>query len=169
MVKLLLERGAAVNIPGRGGLTPLHEAAGCGQVCAGAGRWIDDGRFLILRCLCARASICLSRGWVGGQMLTTTKTAERVRVFCLRFSGKFFPGALTLCAAERKRTSFSVFAENHGTTSTYVRAHQRRGCSRPVPPPYQNGREALGPHVSLLPYFLVYGVSCTRTPREWNC
>lgn len=32
VVKLLLERGAAVNVPGRGGLTPLHEAAGCGQV-----------------------------------------------------------------------------------------------------------------------------------------
>lgn len=32
VVKILLERGAAVNLPGRGGLTPLHEAAGCGQV-----------------------------------------------------------------------------------------------------------------------------------------
>ena len=32
IVNLLLERGAGVNIPGRGGLTPLHEAAGCGQV-----------------------------------------------------------------------------------------------------------------------------------------
>lgn len=35
VVTLLLERGAAVNIPGRGGLTPLHEAAGCGQVRGG--------------------------------------------------------------------------------------------------------------------------------------
>lgn len=32
VVSLLLDRGAAVNLPGRGGLTPLHEAAGCGQV-----------------------------------------------------------------------------------------------------------------------------------------
>lgn len=32
IVNLLLERGAGVNVPGRGGLTPLHEAAGCGQV-----------------------------------------------------------------------------------------------------------------------------------------
>lgn len=32
VVNFLLERGAAVNLSGRGGMTPLHEAAGCGQV-----------------------------------------------------------------------------------------------------------------------------------------